>query len=59
MGDQEISEDLHSDEQSADWRFSFTDIYNYLRYQQYLKEHQSWRKTRCEGDPSISSHAAK
>ena len=32
MGDQE---DLHSDEQSADGRFPFTAIYNYLRYQQY------------------------
>ena len=28
MGDQEINEDLHSDEQSADGRFSFTAIYN-------------------------------
>ena len=35
MGEQEISEDLHSDEQSADGRFSFTAIYNYLCYQKY------------------------
>ena len=35
MGEQEISEDLHSDEQRADGRFSFTAIYNYLRYQKY------------------------
>ena len=34
--DRGISEELQFDEQSGDWRFSFTDaIYNYLRYQQY------------------------
>ena len=34
--DRGISEELHSDEQGADRRFSFTDsIYSYLRYQQY------------------------
>ena len=31
-----IGEELHSDEQSADRRFSFIGaIYNYLRYHQY------------------------
>ena len=36
MEDRRISKELHSDEQSADRRLSFTAaIYNCLRYQQY------------------------
>ena len=41
MGDQEIREDLHSDEQSADGRFSFTDISNSSRNRGLTGEHSS------------------
>ena len=42
MEDRRISKELHSDEQSADRRLSFTAaIYNCLRHQQYKAAAQS------------------